>query len=105
MIQNPELNFPGGRIDDAVLESFAFRAKGKRSYYDIAGSANIFIDIANGKDSSSVFYVDGKYKDEYLKNRSEFKKKYFMRRYFVCNFVNDGSWKLTEDFCFTEGEY
>ena len=104
VLNNPDLKFPSGEIDPAVLDSLNFHQKGKRSYIDIAREG-VNVDVFGNKKEKSIFFVDKKKWNLYLLNKSSFKKKYFMKYYFVCNAQKVGrSWKFTEDLCFTEGE-
>jgi hypothetical protein len=105
MILNPKLKFSGDSLDPAVHESLAFRASGKRSYFDIVGDG-VVLDYAGSGEVRSVFFVRKADFSEFSRDKQKFKAAYFMSQYFVCNFRKVGSvWRLTEDFCFTEGEY
>jgi hypothetical protein len=105
IILNPTIKFNGNKLDPAVLESLAFRASGKRSYFDMIKDG-VILDYAGSGESKTVFYVRKADFAEYSRDKQAFKKAYFMSRYFVCNFRKvESEWKLTEDFCFTESDY
>jgi hypothetical protein len=106
IIKDPELKFPEGKIDKAVLDSFSFRASGHASYNDILTSGPIFVDISNFGRSAKAFYIEGRYKKLYASEGDKFMSKFFMKRYFTCAFVKEnGRWLLTRDLCFTEQDY
>jgi hypothetical protein len=103
IIKNPELKFPNGKIALGAFQSLSMHTDQRKSYEDIAKSGPIFIDIAPMKGRTMVFFIERRYKREYEENEQRFRDKYFLKRYFSCNFVEEnGRWKLTEDFCFTE---
>jgi hypothetical protein len=98
------LKFDGNKLNPAVLESLQFHSPGNRSYFDIL-KGGVDIDYAGQGDMRSVFFVMKEYRSKYRADKINFKKKFYMKKYFVCNFLlMDGKWYLTEDLCFTEGE-
>lgn len=104
IILNPDLKFNGENLDPAVIDSLRFHAPGNRSYRDLI-KGGVRADVAGSGDKRSVFFVSRVDWPEYVSNKKAFKKSFYLKRYFVCNFVRVGRrWKLTEDLCFTEGD-
>ena len=105
VMSNPDLKFNGAQLDPSVYDSLTFEPPGRRSYFNIV-RGGVLLDFVRSGATGTVFFIDKKYYEKYSKNKQLFKKQFFMRKYFSCNFqLVDSKWYLTEDLCFTEGEF
>ncbi len=105
IIENPDLKFPRGELDDAVRQSLTFRAKGRRSYRDIVDGGNATVVLERSGGRGVALFIEKGFVKAYRQDKAGFKRTNFMKHYFSCAFEKKGDrWLLTADFCGTEGD-